>query len=380
MSKKNIVFDASSRDYLMKANGLTVGFNMPKARKGSDICPLPPYRQRTPYLVDKFPSCPNNWMRSEGKMKSYFVPVVEDDGMWFDFNNNYNNTHHVAIVISVQGVNPITGLPCQDAQMEQYIEECPKHKIKFGPDRYCKKCNYKWPKQNYICTTSTPRGNLWLDGFRTAEGIVRQYILTSEKIRGVASNIIGKDRVYAVGISFFLSKDKKPELNNSSGVFRGMIMNEGCSIYHYPQSDPYSYHPEWDNNSTLDNFYNTSISCCSNSYDGPSFSHSTISKSKCGENSIKASVKLSKKSALSKLSSKTTPIKQTKNLEVGAGSKISQDIYDDTEKLDYWHDESEAIICINYCNESDAIDIIERGEIDLEGSEDGFLQGIPVGN
>ena len=167
-----------------------------------------------PYLVDKYPACPSDWMRSEGIIKSYFVPVVEGHGMWIDFNENDNNNHHVAIVISIQGINPITGLPCQDAQLEQYIEECPKHKIKFGPDRFCKKCDFKWPKQNYICTTGTPHGNFWLDGFKAANGIVRQYILTAEKMRGVASNIIGKDRVYAIGISFFLSKEKKTPLQN----------------------------------------------------------------------------------------------------------------------------------------------------------------------
>jgi len=173
-TQNSIRFSGATRDYLMRNNGFSVGFNMPPALSGEEIKTLPPYNKRMHFLVDKYPACPKDWLRSEGIVKSFFVPVVEGSGMWFDFNDNESHTHHVAIVISVQGVNPITGMPCNDAQLEQYIEECPKHKIKFGPDRYCSKCDYKWPKQNYITTTGTPRGHFWLDGFRTAEGIIRQ--------------------------------------------------------------------------------------------------------------------------------------------------------------------------------------------------------------
>ena len=211
MKKSKINFDGSTRNYLMRSGNFSCGFNMPDALKGEEIHNLPPYAKRMPFLVDEYPSCPDNWMRSEGTTTSYFIPVEEGKGMWLDFNNNQSHTHHVAIVVSIQGINPVTGLPCNDAQLEQYIEECPKHKIKFGPNRYCKECDYKWPKQNYICSTGTPSGTLWLDGFRTVEGIVRQYILTEEKMRGVASNIIGKDRVFAIGISFFISPNNPTE-------------------------------------------------------------------------------------------------------------------------------------------------------------------------
>jgi len=195
----------------MQNEKFTCTFNMPAALVGDATHNLPPGNVRKTFLVDEYPRCPANWMRSEGRVKSYFVPVQEGAGMWLDFNGNLGLDRHVAIVISIQGINPITGMPCEDPQLEQYIDTCPKHKIKFGPDRYCKKCDLKWPKQNYICSTGHPGGSFWIDGFKSAEGIVRQYILTAEKIRGVASNIIGKDRVYAIGLSFFTSKEKKPE-------------------------------------------------------------------------------------------------------------------------------------------------------------------------
>ena len=39
---------------------------------------------------------------------------------------------------------------------------------------------------------------------------------------------------------------------------------------------------------------------------------------------------------------------EIKKLEVGAGAKINQSIHDDPEPLDFWREEPEAIICINY--------------------------------
>jgi hypothetical protein len=396
IKKTRVIFNASSYDYLMRANGCSVGFNMPEALDGDTTFGLPPYRKRMPYLVDKFPACPTDWMRSEGKLKSYFVPVIEGDGMWLDFNNNESNTHHVAIVVSVQGINPITGLPCNDAHLEQYIEECPKHKIKFGPDRYCKKCDYKWPKQNYICTTGTPEGYLWLDGFRAADGIVRQYLLTAEKIKGVASNIIGKDRVFAIGVSFFLSKDKRPPRQEATRTF-----SASGSLGSFPliQATPnWQYH---DNGSSGD-YFGLPIDTGSHTdtYDFDTFCDTkglsddlgTIKggneRASCLNTSSVTSKSFESKKAMKELAKKmvspvrrkgTEPI-QAKKLEIGAGAKISQLVYDDPEKLDFWHNEPESIICINYCLEAEARKIIEGGMIDIEGSKEGFLQDIPVGN
>ena len=173
-------------DYLMDSNGFFCGINMPEALESKEKDNseykhrLPPYARRKAFLVDEYLACHSNWLRSSGRITSYFVPIQEGKGLWLDFNKNQERNYHVAIVISVQGVNPITGMPCKDAQLEQYIDTCPKHNVKFGPNRYCEKCGYKWPKQNYISTTGNNVNELWLDGFRTAEGIVRQYILTKE--------------------------------------------------------------------------------------------------------------------------------------------------------------------------------------------------------
>lgn len=393
--KQDIIFSGDWTDSAMRVNSMSCGFNMPDALSGENNFGLPPYKKRNPFLVDKYPLCPENWMRSEGKVKSYFVPVEEGKGMWLDFNDNGNNANHVAIVISVQGINPITGLPCEDAQLEQYIEKCPKHKIKFGPDRYCKKCDYKWPKQNYLCTTGTPTGNLWLDGFKTAEGVVRQYILTAEKMKGVASNIIGKDRVFAIGISFFLSKEKKPVMLNH--VLRGSwtTTTDNSSAKNYPLG---LFKGEGSSGDAYDaNVFYTSTAD-SMEIGGPvpttgaAAAAAAVVVGDSLESAMGSTKGLIQTSSLSKSSSKSfsrsikgdrrtssTPV-QTKKLEVGAGANIQQQIYNDPENLEFWHDEPEGIICINYCTEADARKIIEGGEVNLEGHEEGFLKDIPVGN
>ena len=390
MSKKTpktkVIFDASSYDYQMRNNKLTCGFNMPEALSGDSSFGLPPYAKRMPYLVDEYPACPEKWMRSEGRTKSFFVPVEEGKGMWLDFNECNNHTHNVAIVISIQGINPITGLPCNDPQLEQYIDECPKHKVKFGPDRYCKKCNFRWPKQNYICTTATPGGQFWIDGFKAADGIVRQYILTAEKMRGVASNVIGKDRVYAIGISFFLSKEKKPE--SSMNILRS------CSSTPFGYLFTHSPPVEWNHTTSSGGFgdangNNIYKDICENKTEA-TYSYLSCANSSDTQKGIVKCGGIGKGGAR-RISSPSIDIKEfdctrslgnirTKKLEVGAGAKINQVIYDDTEGLDFWHNEPEAITCINYCSEKECRAIIEQGRVDIKGNAEGFLQDVPVGN
>lgn len=403
-------FDSNlDAEHQMESEGLYVGLNMPPAlsSEGDTMHKLPPYKKRKFYAVDEFPGCPSNWILSRGKSRSYFVPVLEGSGMWLDFNKNCNNDYHVAVVVSVQGVNAITGLMTTDEHLEQYIEKCPKHDIAFGPSRFCEKCGYHWPKQNYLSTTATPNGQFWLDGFRAADGVVRQYLLTAEKMRGVASNVIGEDRVFAIGLSFFLSKNKKPQpiVNTvirgfDSGCFGGSGWNDGwstkllkssnefyttCSSKGFSQiskqklssSKPFEIYDNSNpelmmfNSNTDSNTGSTATSSLNGSTECP------VAYAACSGSDVGSAY--SAGGLISPQIIKNGTVK-AKSLEVGAGAKIRQQIYDDPESLDFWRDESSAIICVNYVLETDARAIFERGRLDLSGSQDGFLQGIPVGN
>lgn len=173
----------ASHQYMTIA-GLSIGFNTPEGARSNfadgleTVQRLPPYAHRNVFAVDDFAGhTPTDWANNRSgvgpeNVASYFVGVRAGQGMWFDFNQCENDTHHVAIVPSVQGVNPVTGKPAS-LDMQQYIRECPVHNIPFtGMSRTCDACGYKWPKQNYVATTGTPRRSFWLDGFRQADGRV----------------------------------------------------------------------------------------------------------------------------------------------------------------------------------------------------------------
>jgi len=392
-----------NHEYWLKSNDLFVGVNTPDAieSNGDEANKLPPYSKRKGFLVDEYPACPDNWVRSHGKTTSYFVGVKKNSGLWLDFNKNSNHMYDVAMVISIQGVNPITGLPCTDAHLEQYIEKCPKCDIEFGPERFCKKCEFHWPKQNYLSTTAQLSGLLWLDGFRTAEGIVRQYILTEEKMRGVASNIIGKDRVYAIGISFFLSKSKKvQQISNLRSRSINFISTQSV-----PTAPGLIMNVNWDDGGagTQDN----TISNCDCKFYSPTckpidwkipisvtatkeIKYKKLSSSDCSEdlglrNIVQQLSETNNDPDLRIVTSHSfnpdsVSKVDTKQIEIGAGSNINQKISDDPEPLDFWRDEPESIICINYCFEEDCEKIISQGRIPIEAHKDGFLKDIPVGN
>lgn len=376
MSKrKNYNFNTPwDSDYWMESNGFFCGFNMPDALKsqqekdGEVMQDLPPYNWRKNYLVDEYPACPHDWMLSEGRLASYFVPIQNDKGMWLDFNKNQDNKYHVAIVVSIQGVNAITGLPCNDPQLEQYIDCCPKHKKPFGPNRLCEECGFKWPRQNYICTTSTPNGYLWLDGFRAANGAVQQYILTEQTMRGVASHIIGSKRVYAIGISYFLSKNPKP--------VQEKITEQILNNNHY-YSSPCHTPIDWTTpliKSTGDPMFDYSSTCGINNSTWPIGGGETIGTSICSNNICRSQVK-----SEATVNGTYADIK-TKGVEIAAGASIRQQVYDDMEPLDFWRDKPEALMCINYCLEDEAIKIIKQGKISKQGHPQGFLKEVPVGN
>ena len=402
----------------MKVNGLAVGLNMPTALAsvGSGETEfthqLPPYHRRKAFLVDEYPACPPEWLRSSGRTKSYFVPIIEDAGLWLDFNACLNEVpQHVAIIVSVQGVNAITGLPCNNPQPEQYRDECPKHKKAFGPDRLCAECGYKWPKQNYISSAATPDGQLWLDGFRATDGKIRQYVLTAQKERGVAKAVIGEERVHALGLSFFLTKEKRPAkpvqvmrsaghslMSFSPGVdsalydkscdlgAKGLVGDSGPmgppgASVHYEADMSYSAGPAAFTMS-VDNspLYKAmapqpSVTKGTKHADPRMMSRSASKVRLCCAASTDEPVAASFMAAAAPMRSVNV-----KKLEIAAGARIDQRVYDDPNTLEAYNAEPEGLIIVNYCSEAEADAIIAAGKTDLSGSKEGFLKNVPTGN
>jgi len=345
---------------LMTVNGLHCTFNMPDAVQRQQVggqepvLGLPPYNPRIAYPVDEFVDAPDTWMHGSGKAGSYFVPILPEHGMWLDFTQNMHHSHYVAVVVSVQGINPLTGLKTDPIRLEQYREKCPKHNIDFEQNLYCSSCKFKWHPQNYLA--SNTHTALWLDGFRTEDGVIRQWYFTEQECKGVAAQLIGKERVFAIGVAFYLSKQPKPVAP--------------VNQYHYSWHAPW-YWQDYEMTLSATNSLGGGSFC---STGGGSFGSSSLRGFK-GFTSSPASPKLGSrtKSAgnLGRINSVQTP-----TYEIGAGAKIRQEVGVDPEKLDFWQDEPSGFLYINYCDVNTAQQIIagERKPVEAEG----FLTGLDI--
>jgi hypothetical protein len=319
--------------------------------------------------VDEYEASPDSWMHGSGKAGSYFVPILPEHGMWLDFNANNSHSHHVAAVVSVQGVNPLTGLKADPLRLEQYRETCPKHKVMFQMNRHCPECKYAWHPQNYI--SSNNGSAFWIDGFRTEDGVVRQWYFTEEECKGVAAQILGKDRVFAIGVAFYLSKNPKPK--------------PAYQVYCASAGSPYS----WGAGGT----YGSSVVCStsnpfvSNSYCkslGDAYANQKLGSFEAeSAEPMKSAVNITKgidpdfrPGRIIRKSLSSTRAVPAKQLEIGAGAKIIQQINPDPENLDFWQDEPAGLLYINYCDVVTARTIIARGKRAV--AQDGFLNGLQL--
>jgi hypothetical protein len=375
----------------MEVNGLYARINTPPALVGEGLNALPPHCLRPVYAVDEYPACPENWMHGSAKASSYFVPVTVNRGMWFDFTMNAGHRHDIAIVVSVQGVNPVTGKKVTELNLEQYREKCPVHNIQFQQDRFCVECGHKWPGQNYIATTTGQ--TLWIDGFRNEKGEVRQYIVTEEVARGIAAQVVGNDRVWAIGFAFYLSKEPRHQEQK--------IRTCGFAL------DPHYTEPGMDFDADMkllsdDGAFGLSGSAGPTgsagsqgqtgavSYNMANVQHvKSCSLSKGGvvhDSSLyKGSVTCSSLPSASRSVMRSTrggssvqPIVQKKTLEIGAGARINQEIGVDANPIDYWQAEPIGLIYANYVNEETAHRIIMAGK--RQDKKDGALHTLKVGN
>jgi len=314
----------------MEINGLYAGFNMPVALSESAHAQgLPPYAPQPVHKVDEYNS-PDGWMHGSGKASSYFLAVKPGHGMWLDFTANANHKHHVAVLVSIQGINPITGQKQIGFGLQQHRDNCPKHNVAFGQDRYCPECKYKWPPQNYLATTGGQ--SLWIDGFRNDQGEVRQYVFTEETAKGVAAQIIGAERVFAIGVAFYLSVAEKPR---PKYVERGGLLGMGAGGGY----------------ESLESFGG-----------GPASFGTTKGAAASG---------------VLRSRGMTESAPRAKQIEVAAGAKIRQEIGLDPENVEtFWQKEAAGFLYINYADEETVRHVLSQGKRDLTAGGEGFLAGV----
>jgi len=294
---------------------------------GAHIHGLPPGTPLACYPVDTLLGAPGNWMGGGG---SYVVPVRPNKGLWFDWTmNDSNNT---AILPTVKGCNPITGMPTSGYHLEKYENKCPKHGVDFFHGRFCPECNYKWPTRNYVSSPNT----LWFDGFfNSKDGTVRQFFFTEDSLRDVASAMIGKENTApAFGFAFYTPKEKRADYSYRSRGPTGQSMS--FSHYYNPDYSP-SYGETY-----------TSYSCDCSTTRG-------ISKSLSSDNMVREEV------------------------SIGAGAKIAQSLGEDTYEIDSWKDTPDAVMTIYFVFQEQFEEIKKAGIRDLSGKKEGMLSGVPVG-
>lgn len=372
---------------------------------GDQVFGLPPGTPLPVYHSDAFVEWPLGWIKGQG---TFLVPVQPNKGLWFNWTmNDANNT---AVLPTVKGCNPITGMQTSGFHLERYDTKCPKHGCDFQGDRYCPECDYKWPFGNYVASPNT----LWIDGMvNQKDGSVRQFFFTEEELRDVATHMIGKENtVPAFGFAFYKPKEPRPSMPN---VYRGSGM--------FATATKFSYYNSSGNNSgsfvapgvfistfssgLSDNLKGTksvrarkyrgsgattgSLSTGSNI--GDSFEDSThvycCSASEnvpmaCAAAPVEADLShlmdvdyergISVKSLVDHPEPKTV-----KEVSVGAGAKINQALAKDPFSLDSWCDAPEAVMTIYFVFQEKFEELKAGGMRDLEGKPEGMLSGIPVG-
>ena len=391
--------DIEEKECLMKVSDLGVIMNMPEASKDGDPeNKLPPYAPVPAFVVDEYPACPANWMHGSAKASSYFVGVRANHGMWLDFNRAAaDSKHHLAIVVSVQGINPVTGQKTDALRLEKYETKCPIHDIEFHQDRFCPTCGYKWPAQNYISTSATPDGKVWLDGFLTPEGKVRQYLFTQDEARGVAGAVLGKDQqVYAIGVALYRAKKEKP--------IPVLPVNRESFMMHFARSlsaPAGNYRTKSAGGSSFGNVGRsiTKISANNNSLDidavrlraaeahGLCMPQNSSEQLTAGGMQDAGTTSCDFDSEWKSLADNDCEVDNycyqmsaacasaaeitTEKYEVAAGSSIKQVVYTDATPLDEYESEPVGMLYISYCSEKDVENILKAGR--RAETKDGFI-------
>jgi hypothetical protein len=372
---------------------------------GNYLHQLPPGTALEVYPVDAFLKSPENWVHGPG---AYVVPVRSNKGLWFDWT--MNSLINTAVIPTVKGCNPITGLQTSGFHMERYENKCPKHGCNFLAERFCPECNYKWPDRNYV--SSSGSGYLWIDGFRNSDGSVRQFFFTEDELRDVATHLIGKENtVPAFGFAFYSPKERRPEMSNSIRSF-GAIGNGGCwgqgqSLMDlYGQSNDYPLGHTFDGHYIYNSVYYTSgemppvsgspaVYCMTGAMGGDVKCSASNSSSEIKPQSFKMNRKGISKSICKSANylkpdvytnqlsepehSEHSEPKQVKEVSIGSGAKISQILPIDTYGINSWKDTPDAVMTIYFVFQEKFEELKAGGMRDFSEIPEGMLHGVPVG-
>jgi len=365
---------------VMKAEKQTS--NTSKLPKGVPIPVLP-----VDYLVNK----PDFWIGGEG---SYVCPIESDWALWFNWTMNNSNT---AVLSSVKGMNPITGQRINGIGLEKYQNKCPVHNCDFLHGKFCPECNFKWPDQNYI---SKPNP-MYLDGFRSADGTVRQFYFTEDMTKSIPELVIGKeDTVPAFGFCFYkLKKDNRnyesgnrlrdipkiPVVQNFSSVI-GLSRDLSADhvdgrLYTSKALHSKRFRSGGDVLRSANVSYTSSVGEIK--YSAPVDSVRAFYSSSCeteylAENSARSGIICPPDSSVC-FDSAVNEVNMNAEVGIGAGVQIKQSFISDKREIQDWSEKPAGIIRVYFVFREQFEMYASSGLRELTGYKEGYLANLPVG-
>ena len=388
---------------LMEHAGYKARIMCAERLKGDKTFGLPPGVPFHVIPTSYLPSCPDSWVRGSG---SYVVPIDGEDAFWFDWT--MNNPYSTAVIPSVKRMNPITGRPIDELRMEQYSDKCPVHDVSFSHGLFCEKCGYQWAPQNFVSYPNTA----WQDGFRHADGKVRQFFFTEDEMRDVASAVIGKENtVPAFGFAFFKTKVEPIVQKQSQSRFLKYIaephflqavpaiylVDKSTSNLHWKgggQSAGVTYTSSHSDDggkglcSIQSASITSSISGASAGFEMDSCDvvrEGFTSLGSCDTSGVMlhdGGPDVDSLSETPKIISKSfsAPRSVMRSVSVGAGAEINQGLKRDMRALDEWISEPQSIIRLYFVGVEQLVSIVERGGIvEPVIKSEGYISKVVVG-
>ncbi|MDO8625438.1 MAG: hypothetical protein Q7R47_05120 [Candidatus Diapherotrites archaeon] len=266
--------------------------------------------------------------------------------MWFDFRTLNKHSHFAAVVVTVQRMNALTARKADHVYLETYLDKCPTHDVSFESERFCPQCKFKWPAQNYVTNAGGAEASneFWLDGWRSQDGEIRQFVFTDIKAGlGVAQQVIGDERTQDIRFAIFLSKEPKPisprldvlRRNGTGDIFVGGQLKSGLiggvthndkGIGNTKGSDVFrGHHPVM---SAVAPAHRRGMSA-------------SIGFDERGDAALDEFDRMNE-GGVSSMAVIGTPTKQ----EVSFGRAVDQDVHPDPHDIDFWQAEPAAVIML----------------------------------
>jgi len=336
---------------------------------------LPPGNAIDIYPVDSFEKPLPSWIPGQG---NYVIPVNSEDALWFDWT--MNDGLNTCVLPTVKGMNPITGRRTNGFALERYENKCPDHNIEFKDGLYCEKCDFKWPVQNYVTYPNT----LWWDGFRTSDGKVRQFFFTEDMTKSIPEKVIGKDdTIPAFGFAFY-----RPKVTRAIQAPSTTRNKFNSSIFELKSGQPFSMNNGASNNLSSNIQEETGdqvniFACSTGSTDANPIECSCDASpvdmndfyEKNGHIDSECSGPISPSPIFRSAKRKVI----NKEVGVGAGAEIFQDLKVDTLKLTDWEEKPSSVMRLYFVFTEQFNRVADKGFKNLNGQKEGYLNGLVVG-